>query len=167
MFSCLFYVFSKCRCFQKRVAPWSGLNQTQSTGYSDNTSDLYALSIPRAQLKPIDTISVRSGSSDFTVREDAERQVITEITRVEFLDGTNGNQLGGTSNSYHSIEDYETDYPHHEIENHEAFVDFRSYPHPDYDQDDRSIGSYTHEHQVYQNGPNGAIEHRSNSRAHQ
>ncbi|KAI6183966.1 hypothetical protein M3Y97_00545400 [Aphelenchoides bicaudatus] len=159
---CLLYAFSKCRCF-KQVAPWSALNQTHSTGFSDNTSDLYAMAIPRAKLKAFDTTSINSGASDFTIRENGERQVITEITRVEYHDDGNNHPAGGTFNAYHSINDYgDSEHPYRHIEHHETFV--ANEPNPDYGQDDRSIDSYHSEHRVYENGPEGGREFRSESR---
>ncbi|KAI6194473.1 hypothetical protein M3Y96_01128600 [Aphelenchoides besseyi] len=102
---CLLYFMSKCRCFQ-RVVPWNVLNETgESTG--THNSDLYTLAIPRAKLRStplpahIDAGSLGSGESDFTLNENVERQVITEITRTEFHDDGNGD--GGTLNTYHAI----------------------------------------------------------------
>lgn len=172
IFSCLLYSCSKCYCFQ-RVAPWTTLNQTHSTGISDNTnSDLYALAIPRAKLKTVafDSHSMGSDGSDFTIREDAERRVITEITRTEFHGGDNGTGHGGVYDAYHAIEEYDLDaidgQPRRQITHHREYV---NYPpplrqlEPDYGQDDRSIESYhTNEHRMY--GPNRMIEFRSESR---
>jgi hypothetical protein len=107
-----------------------------------------------------------SGGSDFTINENAERQVITEVTRVEYHDGGNSQPVGGTFNTYHAINDYGLDsaHPYRQIEHHESFVNYADEPNPDYGQDDRSIDSYQSEHRVYESGPHGATEYRSESR---
>jgi hypothetical protein len=115
---------------------------------------LYALAIPRPKITPIlaDTRSIASDESDFTVREDGERQVITEVTRTEFLDGQNG---VGTIDSYHTIEQYNLDgIPHRQTVHHQSFVEYPPVLEPDYEQDDRSIESYhTNDHlRVYEPG---------------
>lgn len=108
--------------------------------------------------------NISTGSSDFTINEDAERRVITEVTRTEFLDGGNGPH--GTFDAYHTIEEYSPGtmdgQPRRQIVHHQGYLE---YPNQDYGQDDRSIESYhTNEHRVYEQGPNGAIEYRSESR---
>jgi hypothetical protein len=135
VFSCLLYAFSKCHCF-KRVAPWATLDQSNST-MSDN--NMYALAIPRAKLVQSAAdrrMSMGSESSGFTVREELERQVITDVTRTEVFGGAHQD---GTGFNYESIGRYDS-----RGGGNQSFSEFTR------DQDDRSVDSYhTNEHRVY------------------
>ncbi|KAI1732442.1 adhesion G protein-coupled receptor E2 [Ditylenchus destructor] len=73
---CLLYLCTKCRCFKRhREVPWSAMDS------GSDISDLYSqpIGIPRAKLGG-DSDSL---GSDYTIREEIERRVTTDITRTE------------------------------------------------------------------------------------
>ncbi|CAD5215235.1 unnamed protein product [Bursaphelenchus xylophilus] len=70
---CCLYACSRLRWFKRQPAL---LDQTGSSA-----SDLWA--IPRPKLVGADNESMGSGSSEFTIREEIERRVVTDVTRTE------------------------------------------------------------------------------------
>jgi len=70
---CLLYLCTRCRCFRRR----RGLLESTSS-----ESGIYdQMRIPRAHL--YDAESMKSGDSEFTIREEVERRVTTDVTRTE------------------------------------------------------------------------------------
>ncbi|CAD5230397.1 unnamed protein product [Bursaphelenchus okinawaensis] len=77
---CLLYFCARTRCFKKNT----GFNDWNTIHYNDNASDMYSLTIPRAKLMlPLDVASLGSTGTQFTIKEEIERQVVTDITRTE------------------------------------------------------------------------------------
>ncbi|CAD5233597.1 unnamed protein product [Bursaphelenchus xylophilus] len=89
-FSCLFYFLARTRCWKKNVA-WNDWNTIH---YNDKGSDIYSLTIPRAKLMPpLDVTSLGSDGSQYTIKEEIERQVVTDITRTELGAASDGQNM--------------------------------------------------------------------------
>ncbi|KAI6184211.1 hypothetical protein M3Y97_00571900 [Aphelenchoides bicaudatus] len=68
---CCLWALSRLRWFKRR-----GIMDQTGSSYSD-------LVIPRPKVRSLDAESMGSGSSEFTIREEIERRVITDVTRTE------------------------------------------------------------------------------------
>ncbi|KAI6196791.1 hypothetical protein M3Y94_01150800 [Aphelenchoides besseyi] len=69
---CCLWALSRLRWFRRR----RGILDQSGSSYSD-------LVIPRPKVRSLDAESMGSGSSEFTIREEIERRVITDVTRTE------------------------------------------------------------------------------------
>jgi len=94
---CLLYLCTRCRCFKRdRGLPWSSLDQSGSSDLSDIYGN-QALAIPRAKLARSD-----SGSSGYTIREEIERTVNTEVTRTEMRTEANEDEINEVMDKHYS-----------------------------------------------------------------
>ncbi|KAI1731796.1 calcium-binding EGF domain-containing protein [Ditylenchus destructor] len=135
---CLLYLCTKCHCFKRRRAfPWSTLDQSNSSESGADLSDLYnkEIGIPRAQLKSEadsnaaqlaryldenlriprahlhDSSSLASGSSEYTIREEIERRVTTDVTKTELRTVTTEADVHNEVNETTTTSERATYYP--------------------------------------------------------
>uniref|UniRef100_A0A915D2K1 EGF-like domain protein n=1 Tax=Ditylenchus dipsaci TaxID=166011 RepID=A0A915D2K1_9BILA len=91
---CLLYLCTKCHCFKRYPSSDSGVSDLYNKEIGiprahlreDNAAQLArylddGLRIPRAHLH--DNSSMDSGSSEYTIREEIERRVTTDVTKTE------------------------------------------------------------------------------------
>lgn len=67
----------------------------------DQTGSSYSdLVIPRPKVRSYDGESMGSGSSEFTIREEIERRVITDVTRTELHTQETEEEVNESGNCY-------------------------------------------------------------------